>query len=160
MITLLTTPADRELVITRTFDAPVTRVWEAWTRPEHVRQWYAADALTMSVCEIELRPGGTWRWGQRGPDGQEIVFSGTYEEIVPAERLVYTELFEQMPGADPVRVTLSFDATPDGGTALTSTSFWPTTDIRDQALAAGMEAGVRAQYDRLAAHLKTMGRTG
>ncbi|XIE79545.1 SRPBCC domain-containing protein [Streptomyces sp. SBR177] len=112
MITLLTTPADRELVITRTFDAPVTRVWEAWTRPEHVRQWYAAEALTMSVCEIDLRPGGAWRWGQRGPDGQEIVFSGTYEEIVPAERLVYTELFEQMPGAAPVRVTLSFDATP------------------------------------------------
>ncbi|MCX2184210.1 SRPBCC family protein [Streptomyces sp. SKN60] len=156
MITLLTTPADRELVITRTFDAPVTRVWEAWTRPEHVRQWYGAAALTMSVCDIDLRPGGAWRWGQRGPDGQEIVFSGTYEEIVPSERLVYTELFEQMPDADPVRVILSFDATPDGGTALTSTSFWPTTEIRDQALAAGMESGVREQYDRLAGYLRTM----
>ncbi|MEV6331587.1 SRPBCC domain-containing protein [Streptomyces sp. NPDC051909] len=160
MITLLTTPADRELVITRTFDAPVTRVWEAWTRPEHVRQWYGVAALTMFVCDIDLRPGGAWRWGQRGPDGQEIVFSGTYEEIVPAERLVYTEVFEQMPDADPVRVILSFDATPDGGTALTSTSFWPTTEIRDQALEAGMESGVREQYDRLAGHLKTMTRTG
>ncbi|MFI8828072.1 SRPBCC domain-containing protein [Streptomyces sp. NPDC053431] len=156
MITLLTTPADRELVITRTFDAPVRRVWEAWTRPEHVRAWYGLASLTMSVCDIDLRPGGAWRWGQRTPEGQEIVFSGTYEEIVPAERLVYTEIFEQMPDADPVRVILSFDATPDGGTALTSTSFWPTTEIRDQALAAGMETGVREQYDRLAAHLRLM----
>ncbi|MFB7863791.1 MULTISPECIES: SRPBCC domain-containing protein [unclassified Streptomyces] len=156
MITLLTTPADRELVVTRTFDAPVRRVWEAWTRPEHVRAWYGLASLTMSVCEIDLRPGGAWRWGQRTPEGQEIVFSGTYEDIVPAERLVYTEIFEQMPDADPVRVILSFDATPDGGTALTSTSFWPTTEIRDQALAAGMETGIREQYDRLAAHLRLM----
>ncbi|MFJ9579107.1 SRPBCC domain-containing protein [Streptomyces sp. NPDC101191] len=156
MITLLTTPADRELVVTRTFDAPVRRVWEAWTRPEHVRAWYGLASLTMSVCDIDLRPGGAWRWGQRTPEGQEIVFSGTYEDIVPAERLVYTEIFEQMPDADPVRVILSFDATPDGGTALTSTSFWPTTEIRDQALAAGMETGIREQYDRLAAHLRLM----
>ncbi|MFJ9829002.1 SRPBCC family protein [Streptomyces sp. NPDC101160] len=157
MITLLTTPADRELVITRTFDAPVRRVWEAWTRPEHVRRWYGSAALTMSVCDIDLRPGGAWRWGQRTPEGQEIVFSGRYEEVVPVERLVYTELFEQMPDAAPVRVTLTFDATPTGGTALTSTSFWPTSEVRDQALAAGMEAGVREQYDRLAEYLKAMG---
>ncbi|MEU8763630.1 SRPBCC domain-containing protein [Streptomyces sp. NPDC048659] len=156
MITLLTTPADRELVVTRTFDAPVRRVWEAWTRPEHVRAWYGTPGLTMSVCEIDLRPGGAWRWGQRTPDGQEIVFSGTYEELIPAERLVYSEHFEQMPDTAPVRVILSFDTTPTGGTALTSTSFWPTTETRDQALAAGMEAGVREQYDRLAGHLRRM----
>ncbi|MEU6928257.1 SRPBCC domain-containing protein [Streptomyces sp. NPDC046385] len=156
MITLLTTPAERELVITRTFDAPVSRVWEAWTRPEHVRTWYGVAGLTMSVCDVDLRPGGAWRWGQRTPDGQEIVFSGTYEEIVTAERLVYSEIFEQMPDAEPVRVVLAFDATPDGGTALTSTSFWPSTEIRDQALAAGMEAGVKEQYDRLADHLRRM----
>lgn len=156
MITLLTTPTDRELVITRTFDAPVERVWEAWTRPEHVRQWYGAAELTVSVCEVDLRPGGAWRWGQRAPDGQEIVFSGTYEEIVPGERLVYSESFEQMPDAPPVRVILAFDATPDGGTALTSTSFWHSTEQRDQALAAGMETGVREEYDRLAEYLRTM----
>ncbi|MFI8522150.1 SRPBCC family protein [Streptomyces sp. NPDC085481] len=156
MITLLTTPAERELVITRTFDAPVERVWEAWTRPEHVREWYGVAALTMSVCDIDLRPGGAWRWGQRAPDGQEIVFSGTYEEIVPSERIVYTEIFEQMPDGEPVRVILTFDATPDGGTALTSTSFWPSTEVRDQALAAGMESGVKEQYDRLARYLETM----
>ncbi|MGW4744158.1 SRPBCC domain-containing protein [Streptomyces sp. NPDC004290] len=156
MVTLLTTPADRELVITRTFGAPPARVWEAWTRPEHVRAWYGVAALTTTVVDIDLRAGGAWRWGQRAPDGQEIVFSGTYVEVVPVERLDYTELFEQMPGAERVRVTLTFDATPDGGTALTSTSLWPSNESRDQALAAGMEAGVREQYDRLAEHLAGM----
>ncbi|MGW0117671.1 SRPBCC domain-containing protein [Streptomyces sp. NPDC003327] len=155
MVTLLTTPADRELVITRTFDAPPQRVWDAWTRPEEVRVWYGVSALTTTVVDIDLRIGGAWRWGQRAPDGQEFVFSGTYEDIVPAERLDYTETFEQMPDAPPVRVTLTFDTTPDGGTALTSTSFWPSNETRDQALAAGMETGVREQYDRLAAHLRS-----
>ncbi|MFE0705222.1 SRPBCC domain-containing protein [Streptomyces sp. NPDC058872] len=156
MVTLFTTPADRELVVTRTFDAPPSSVWSAWTRPEHVRQWYGSAALTTSVVDIDLRIGGAWRWGQTAPDGQEIVFSGTYEDVVPVERLDYTEVFEQMPGDDPVRITLTFDATPDGGTALTSTSFWPSNEIRDQALAAGMEAGVREQYDRLATYVRTL----
>ncbi|MEU4104759.1 SRPBCC domain-containing protein [Streptomyces tanashiensis] len=156
MVTLLTTPADRELVVTRTFDTVPERLWEAWTRPEHVREWYGVAALTTTVVDIDLRVGGAWRWGQTGPDGQEIVFSGVYEDVVPAERLDYTEVFEQMPDGEPVRVTLTFDATPDGGTALTSTSFWPSNESRDQALAAGMEAGIREQYDRLAEYLKTL----
>lgn len=155
MITLLTTPSDRALVITRTFDAPPERVWEAWTRPEHVRHWYGVAAMTTTVCDIDLRVGGAWRWGQTSPEGQDIVFSGTYEEIVPNERLVYTEHFELMPGP-PIHVTLTFDATPHGGTALTSTSLWPSTESRDQALATGMEAGVREEYDRLAEYLRTM----
>ncbi|MGW2302174.1 SRPBCC domain-containing protein [Streptomyces sp. NPDC001809] len=156
MVTLLTTPADRELVITRTFDAPPARVWAAWTVPEHVRAWYGVSALTTTAVDIDLRAGGAWRWGQTAPDGQEFVFSGRYVDVVPVERLDYTEVFEQMPDADPVRVTLTFDATPGGGTALTSTSFWPSNESRDQALAAGMEAGVREQYDRLARHLTAM----
>ncbi|MER5964531.1 SRPBCC domain-containing protein [Streptomyces sp. NPDC002057] len=156
MVTLLTTPADRELVVTRTFDAPPARVWRAWTEPEHVREWYGVSALTTTVVEIDLRVGGAWRWGQTAPDGQEIVFSGTYEDVVPVERLDYTEVFEQMADSGAVRVTLTFDATPDGGTALTSTSFWLSNEVRDQALAAGMEAGVREQYDRLAQHLTSM----
>ncbi|MER6099232.1 SRPBCC domain-containing protein [Streptomyces sp. NPDC001728] len=156
MVTLLTTPADRELVVTRTFDAPTARVWEAWTGPEHVREWYGVSALTTTVVDIDLRIGGAWRWGQTAPDGQEFVFSGTHEDIVPSERLDYTETFEQMPDAPPVHVTLTFDATPDGGTALTSTSLWPSNEIRDQALEAGMEAGVREQYDRLAEYLGSM----
>lgn len=155
MVTLLTTPTERELVITRTFDAPPARVWEAWTRPEHVRQWYGVAAMPTTICEIDLRVGGAWRWGQKAPDGPEIVFSGTYEEIVPNERLVYTEIFELMPGP-PVHVVLTFDDTPDGGTALTSVSLWPSAEIRDQALATGMEAGVKEEYDRLAVYLETM----
>ncbi|MEV6399003.1 SRPBCC family protein [Streptomyces sp. NPDC051907] len=152
--TTLTTPSDRELVITRVFDAPRSLVFEAWTKPEHVRRWYGLRSLTTTVCDIDFRPGGAWRWGQS--DGsQEIVFSGVYQEIVPPERIVYTEIFEQMPGPAVV-TTLTFDEE-DGRTTLTSTSVWPSREIRDQAMAMGMEEGVVETYERLEEHLRTMG---
>ncbi|MFI1938407.1 SRPBCC family protein [Streptomyces purpureus] len=150
--TKLTTPSERELVITRDFAAPRERVFEAWTKPEQVRQWYGLSSLTTTVCDIDLRVGGAWRWGQKAPDGQEIVFSGMYEEITPPERLVYTELFELMPGPR-IHVTLTFEEKGDGVTRLRSTSVWPSAEIRDQALATGMEAGVAEEYDRLATFL-------
>lgn len=153
--TTITTPSDREFVITRVFDAPRDLVFEAWTKPEHVRHWYGLRSMTTTVCEIDLRTGGAWRWGQSGPDGQDIVFSGVYREIVPPERLVYTEMFELMPGPEIV-VTLTFDEA-DGRTTLTSTSLCPSPDVRDQILATGMEKGVVETYDRLAEHLRTMG---
>jgi uncharacterized protein YndB with AHSA1/START domain len=153
--TLLTMPSDREIVITRVFDAPRSLVFEAWTKPEHVRNWYGLRSLETIVCDIDLRVGGRWRWGQADPDGQEIVFSGEYLEISPPERLVYTESFEQMPGGDPVVTTLVFDEH-EGRTTLTSTSVWPSKEIRDAALASGMEHGVVETYDRLAEHLRTM----
>ena len=85
-----TDTADREVVLTRVFDAPRQRVWEAWTRPEHVRRWYGPRALTMTVCETDLRPGGRYRHVLRGTDGREAGFSGVYREIVPPARLVCT----------------------------------------------------------------------
>ncbi|MFI1396509.1 SRPBCC family protein [Streptomyces sp. NPDC020681] len=154
--TTLTTPTDRELVITRVFDAPRSLVFEAWTKPEHVRKWYGLRALTTTVCDIDLRPGGAWRWGQQDAEGQEIVFSGVYKEIVPPERIVYTEMFEQMPDVEPVLTTLTFEEK-DGRTTLTSTSLWPTAEALAGATAMGMEAGVVETYDRLQEHLDTMG---
>jgi uncharacterized protein YndB with AHSA1/START domain len=153
--TTLTTPSDRELVVTRVFDAPRGLVFEAWTKPEHVRKWYGLRSMTTTVCEIDLRPGGAWRWGQAGPDGQEYVFSGVYKEIVPPERLVYTEMFELMPGGEAL-VTLTFDEQ-DGRTTLTSNSLWPSAEALAGAIASGMEDGVAEEYDRLAEHLRTMG---
>ncbi|MCX4582420.1 SRPBCC family protein [Streptomyces sp. NBC_01481] len=152
--TTLTTPSDRELVITRVFDAPRSLVFEAWTKPEHVRQWYGLRSLTTSVCEIDFRPGGAWRWGQTGADGNAVVFSGEYKEIVPPERIVYTEIFEQMPGPA-VLTTLTFEEK-DGRTTLTSTSVWPSAEVLAGAIAMGMEAGVVETYERLDEHLRTM----
>jgi uncharacterized protein YndB with AHSA1/START domain len=153
--TTLTTPSDRELVITRDFDAPRGLVFEAWTKPEHVRQWYGLRRMTTTICDIDLRVGGRWRWGQTDGDGQQIVFSGEYREIVPPERIVYTETFEMFPDAATL-VTLTFDEHA-GRTTLTSRSLWPSAEALRGALATGMQTGVVETYDRLARLLGTMG---
>jgi uncharacterized protein YndB with AHSA1/START domain len=152
--TVITTPSELEIVITRVFDAPRSLVFEAWTKPEHVRNWYGMRKLDTHICDIDLRPGGTWRWGQKGPDG-EVVFSGVYKEVVVPERIVYTEEFEAMPGPS-ILVTLTFDEHA-GRTTLTSTSLCPSIEVRDAILGSGMEHGVREQYVRLDEHLRTMG---
>src|SRR5688500_11928262 len=84
----LTFPSDREMVITRLFNAPRKLVFEASTKPEHVRQWWGPRGTSLAVCEIDLRPGGKWRYVIRGADGQEFAFSGVYREIVAPERMV------------------------------------------------------------------------
>lgn len=156
--TTLTRPADNEIVITRLFDAPRALVFEAWTTPEHVRRWYGPRKMTTTICDIDLTVGGKWRWGQvetGKPDGPEIVFSGEYLEIVPPERLVYTEMFEMYPGPATL-VTLTFDEQA-GRTTLTSRSVWASVEALEGALAAGMESGVVETYDRLAELLGSLG---
>lgn len=152
--TVVTTPSDLEIVLTRVFDAPRDLVFEAYTKPEHVRNWYGLRTMTTHICEIDLRPGGAWRWGQRDDKGEEVVFSGVYKEIVRPERLVYTEGFEQMPGPA-LDVTLTFEEE-DGRTTLTSTSVCPSVEVRDAILSSGMEHGAAEVYDRLEEHLRTM----
>ena len=90
--TTFTTPTDREIVTTRTFDAPRRLVWEAWTSPEHLPHWMTGPpGWTMPVCEIDLRPGGAWHFAWRNADGAEMAMRGVYREVVPPERLVSTE---------------------------------------------------------------------
>jgi uncharacterized protein YndB with AHSA1/START domain len=155
--TAITLPSDRELVITRTFDAPRRLVFEAITRPEHVRRWYGLRRLTLTVCEIDLRPGGAWRYVMRDlASGAEFGFSGVYREITPPERLVSTERFEALPDHDYV-VTVTLDER-DGQTTLRSHCVYQSAADRDGHFHSGMEAGVRETYDRLAellAHLQT-----
>jgi len=150
----LTMPSERELVITRVFDAPPKLVWEAMTNPEHVRKWYGLRSLTMSVCEIDLRPGGAWRYAQRAPDGQEFAFSGEYREIVPPERIVMTEGWEAMPGHEYL-VTVTFEEQ-DGKTKMTSHLVYQNGADRDGHLQSGMESGMQETFDRLDEHLATM----
>ena len=91
-VTTLTTPSDREVVIVRVVDAPRKRVWDAWTKPEHVKNWLVGfEGWTMPVCEIDLRPGGKWHFVWRKSDGAEMAMTGVYKEVVPPERLVNTE---------------------------------------------------------------------
>src|SRR5215831_18353622 len=90
----VTTPTDREIVMTRVFDAPRHMVFEALTKPELLKRWFGPRGWTLPVCEIDLRVGGAWRFVLHGPDGRDIGMRGVYKEIVPPERLVHSESFD------------------------------------------------------------------
>ena len=143
----LTLPSDREIVMTRTFDAPRDLVFRAHTDPEMVAQWWGQRGSTTIVDKLDLRPGGAWRFVQRAPDGTEYAFRGEYREIVPPERLVYTFEFEGMPGHVLVE-TLTFEEE-DGKTKMTDHSLFDSVEDRDGMLQSGMEAGAAESLDRL-----------
>ena len=94
---VVTLPTDEQILITREFEAPRHLVWEAWTNPELVKRWWHANRGEMTIAEIDLRVGGTWRWVMVTPDGFEVAFHGEYREIVPHERIVSTEVYEGFP---------------------------------------------------------------
>ena len=144
-VVTVTTPSDRELVITAVVDAPRALVFEACTKPEHVKHWWGPRRMTMTVCEIDLRPGGAWRYVVRDKEtGREDAFSG----------VVYSEGWEAMPGHDYL-VTATF--TEDGGkTTITSRLQYKSREDRDGHVQSGMEAGMRETYERLGEHLATM----
>ena len=153
----VTTPSDREIVLTRAFDAPRDLVFEAWTNPEHVRHWWGLRESTMLLCEADVRPGGSWRYVTTAQDGAEVPFTGVYQEVTPPERLVYTEMYDVEPfnSGDPAVNTVTF--TPEeGGTLVTVTTVYPSKEVRDFVLSTGMEAGAAESYDRLAEHLTTL----
>lgn len=146
--TTVTTPSDREIVSERVFDAPRERVFAAYTDPELIPQWWGPRGTTTIVDEMDVRPGGAWRFVNRGPDGEESGFRGTYREVTPPERIVQTFEWEGMPGHVMVD-TATFDDL-GGRTKLTVTSLFHTSEERDGMLASGMERGLTETHDRLA----------
>ena len=144
----VTTPSDQEIRLTRLFDAPRALVFEALTKPEHVRQWWGGlgEGYSVPVCEIDLRVGGAWRFVSRHPKG-EAVFYGEYREIAPPSRLVFTEIFEPYP--DTVSVVTT-ELTDEGRqTRFTATALYPSKELRDMVIASGMAKGAGLSYDRL-----------
>lgn len=149
--TTFTTPSDREIVVTRVFDAPCRLVFDAWTKPEHLPHWMLGpEGWTMPVCEIDLRPGGAWHFVWRRSDGTEMGMRGVYREITPPERLVSTESW----GGDwPDTLNTLILSEENGKTTMTLTVLYPSKEARDAALQTGMKAGMAASFDRLAEHL-------
>ena len=146
---------DREIVIARTFNGPAHIVFDAWTKPEHVRRWWAPSSSRGSVvgCDADVRVGGTYRYVLRLDTGNEFAFSGTYTEVTPHSRLVYTQRFEPTasgakPGDAELIVTVTFDEH-DGRTHLVLHSLCPSKDVRDGILASGMEHGMRETWNQL-----------
>lgn len=144
----LTTPSDQEIHISRLFAAPRALVFEAMTKPEHVRRWWGIldDQHSVKVCEIDLRPGGAWRFVGQGPQG-ETEFYGVYREIKPPELLVYTEIFAPYPDVESL-VTATFTEQ-DQKTLLSVNCKYPSKYVRDMVINSGMECGAASTYDRL-----------
>ena len=142
------TPTDREIVLTRVFDAPRGLVFDGLTKPELLRRWMLGPpGWSMVVCEIDLKVGGAFRHVWRRLDGTEMGMRGVYREIVPPERIVRTESMDDFPSESLATVVLTEQ---EGRTTLTLTVLYPSKEARDATLASGMERGVAASYDRLA----------
>ncbi|MBX3229227.1 MAG: SRPBCC family protein [Labilithrix sp.] len=140
---------DREIVIERTFRAPPRVVFEAWTNPDFVRRWWAPKSMGAEMSEVraDVRAGGTYRYVTRAGD-QELAFSGTYSEVTPPSRLVYTMFFEPMKDAGASVVTVTFEARGEH-THVVSHEVYPSAEARQAAVASGMEDGLRVTYDQL-----------
>ena len=146
----VTTPSDREIRMTRLFDAPRHLVFEAMTKPEHIKRWWGqlGEGYSVPVCEVDFRLGGKWRFVNRHPQG-EAVFYGEYREIAPPDRVVFTEIYEPFPDAESVVTAELTDE--QGKTRLTATVLYPSVEVRDMVLQSGMARGAATSYDRLEA---------
>ena len=140
-------PSEREVRMRRGFAAPPALVFDAHTVPSLLRRWYAPPGWELIVCEIELKPGGSFRYVTRQPEGKEVGQFGTFRAVERPDRIVHTENWEDWnPGE--VLVTAEFAA--DGeGTLLSVTTLFPSKDVRDQLVAFGMTDGAEAAYQKL-----------
>jgi uncharacterized protein YndB with AHSA1/START domain len=143
----VTTPTDREIHIERVFDAPRDHVFAVFTDPTLIPEWWGPRDTTAVVDQMDLRPGGSWRFVIRNADGSETAFRGIYRELTPPERIVQTFEWEGMPGHVSVE-TVTFEDLGDR-TKVTTRSLFHATEERDGMLESGMEHGLNETYARL-----------
>lgn len=156
--TIVERTSDRELVVTRTFDAPAQIVFDAWTKPDLLKQWWAPKSFGVSLfeCEQDLRVGGAYRFAfGRDPTSPEV-FTGRYLEVDPPARLVFTQIYERMAHVGEAVVTAIFDES-QGRTRLTLRQVFPSREALEGALASGMERGMRITLDQLDELVASMG---
>jgi len=143
----VTLPSDREILITRQFDAPASLVFKAFTTPELVRRWWGFDTSEWLVCDIDLREGGSWRYVTREAGGFEVAFHGEYRTIEAPHRIVSTEVFEGVPDAAALNTSVFEE---DAGlTTMTITVVHDSQEHRDGHIASGMEGGMQISMNRL-----------
>jgi uncharacterized protein YndB with AHSA1/START domain len=149
--TTFKTPTDREILMTRVVRAPRKLVWDAWTNPEHVPQWLLGpEGWTMPVCEIDPRPGGSWRFVWRRADGSEMEMHGVYKEMSPPMKFVTTESW----GGDWPDTVNTLILTEGGDkTTINQRMLFPHQQARDAALDTGMKEGASLSFDRLVEYL-------
>ena len=148
----ISTPSEREVVMTRVFDAPRRLVFDALTRPELLKRWYGPPGWSLVRCEIDLRVGGAFHFVSRRPGGKKDVGQrGVYREIAPPEHLVNTEYWDDWDAGDCLVTTALSEH--DGKTTLTSIVLFPSQEVRDTVLNSGLKQGAAEEYDKLAALL-------
>ena len=149
----VTLPTERQILITREFDAPKHLVYKAWTTPELVKRWWHANRGEATIAEIDLRVGGKWRYVMVADDGMEVGFHGEYREIVPNERIVSTEIYEGLPEGvseeDGATVNTAKFTEADGRTTLTILVQATSKVSRDAIIESGMEDGLQDALDLL-----------
>jgi uncharacterized protein YndB with AHSA1/START domain len=146
----VTLPEDTQILITRDFAAPKDLVYKAYTTPELIKRWWNAKRGEVTSAEIDLRVGGKWRYVMVTEDGFEVAFHGEYQEIVPNERLVSTEVYEGAPDPeDNATLNTATFTEKDGRTTLTVLVRCPTKETRDAIIESGMEAGMQDAMDLL-----------
>ncbi|HTZ60886.1 MAG TPA: SRPBCC domain-containing protein [Acidobacteriaceae bacterium] len=149
-------PSDREIAFTCTFQRRTGLLFEAWTSPKHLRQWWGCEGSTITQCAIDLRVGGSWSLVMQMGDGSNHPFHGTYREIIRPTRLVYTEQYEMPKFGNPEWLTtVTFEKTPMG-TRLTYVIQHKSRAIRDAHLQAGMQEGMAHTLTRLDQHTATV----
>jgi uncharacterized protein YndB with AHSA1/START domain len=144
---IVSTPSDKEIRIVRDFDAPAELVFRAWTTPALVARWWHADRGSVTSIDIDLRPGGAWRYVMVASGGFEVAFHGEFREIVPNERLVTTEVYEGAPDDEALTTTTFADL--DGRTRVEIVVRHATTAARDMHLESGMEDGLQRALELL-----------
>ena len=149
----VTIPSDEQILITREFDASKHLVYRAWTTPELVKRWSSGHRGKVTLAEIDLRVGGTWRFVMTATGGFEVAFHGEYREIVPNERIVTTQVYE-VPEAEtlpeeeaPLNIVTFTEV--DGRTILTLLMQTTSKELRDAIINSGMEVGMQEQMDLL-----------
>jgi uncharacterized protein YndB with AHSA1/START domain len=151
---VVTLPADTQILITREFDAPARLVYRAWTTPELIRRWWAGDHGEVTSVAVDLRVGGAWRYVMTANGGFEVAFHGEYQDIVPDERIVSTEVFEGMPEAAALSTMTLTEAA--GRTTMALLVDHTSQENRDAHINSGMEGGMQeslAQLEQVAAAL-------
>ncbi len=151
------TLTDRTFVVERVFNAPRELVFEAFSKPEHLKQWWGPKGWTLPVCELDFRPGGTWLYCMRGPGGEESWGKAVYRDIQPPEKITYTDNFVDsdgnvLEGTPQLQITVSFEALEDETKVISRTVFGSAEELK-RVLDMGMEAGLNETWDRLEAFL-------
>jgi uncharacterized protein YndB with AHSA1/START domain len=144
---VVTLPTDTQIQITREFDAPRHLVYRAYTEPALIRRWWSGERGEVTSADVDLRPGGTWRYVMVANGGFEVAFHGEYQEVVPDERIVSTEVFEGMPDAAALTTTTFTEN--DGRTTLSMLVQHSSQEHRDAHINSGMEGGMQEAMDKL-----------